>query len=87
MNKKKLIIIITILWFILSGWILYYLLDSELLSSDMTNTYIVFPNGWQYNAPTWYMEYYLSQEWGGMNKYTSNNMSSFPTGIDTWNQH
>ena len=87
MKKKQIIIWITIMWFILSWWIVYYLLEQEYLSTDMTNTYIVFPNWGEYNAPTWYMEYYLSQEWWGMNKYTSNNMSSFPSGIDIWNNN
>jgi len=87
MTKRNILIICTLLWFTLSWWIFYYLLENDFLSTDLTNTYVVFPNWWQYNAPTWYMEYYLSKEWGWMNKYTSWNMTSFPQWIDTWNNN
>jgi len=62
------------------------MINNNYLSIDLTNTYVVFPNWWRYNAPTWYMEYYLWQEWWGMNKYTITHMIDFPAGIDLWNK-
>lgn len=82
MNKKTIILILWVLWFIISWTWIYYLLENNYLSSDLTNTYIIFPNGWHYNAPTWYMEYYLWKEWWWMNKYTINHMIDFPSWID-----
>lgn len=81
-NNKWFLIIITLLWFILSWWVIYYLVQNEYISKDLTNTYIVFPAWWSYHAKTWYLEYYLSKEGGWLNKYTANHMTNFPSYIN-----
>lgn len=81
-NKKKILIFALFVWILSFVWIIMYLINSWFLSKDLTNTYIVFPAWWAYRAPTWYLEYYLSQEWGGLNKYTANHMTNFPSYIE-----
>lgn len=87
MQRRSIILLLLILWFILTGWIFYYLVKNEKLSTDITHTYVTFPNTPNYNAPSGYFEYYMSKEWWWMNKFAWNNMSMFPVRINPWNNN
>jgi hypothetical protein len=80
--NKKIITWIWITYLFLMIWIFVFLIKNDYISSDLTNTYILFqPKELQYNAPSWYLEYYKSKELWWQNRYTWSYLNSFLNNI------
>lgn len=85
MNKKYILLTSLLIWFLLSGIIIYYLVINDMVSTDIWNTYVYYKWEDSYNAPIWYFEYFMTQEWWWINKYLWNHVTNFGAWIDITN--